>query len=72
MTKPVFDTDDLNPRAQDELSGIPDGQALAVMNLLLYKAWADYPPGTVAEKLTGRQAYERYSELSIPFVFYRS
>ena len=35
---------------------------------LLYKEWADYPQGTVTEKLTGQQVYERYAELSVPFV----
>jgi uncharacterized protein (DUF1330 family) len=52
----------------DQLSRQPDGQPFALINLLLYKEWANYPPGTVTEKLTGKQAYERYSELSIPFV----
>ncbi len=58
----------MNPGAMDELSQIPDGQAFAVINLLLYKEWAEFPEGTITEKLTGQQAYERYSELSIPFV----
>ena len=68
MTKTVYDSSDLNPGAMDGLSKVPDGQAFAVINLLLYKEWADYPEGTVSEKLTGQQAYERYSELSIPLV----
>lgn len=46
---------------------MPD-QSLAIINLLLYKEWAEFPLGEVTEKLTGQQAYERYSELSIPFV----
>lgn len=68
MSKRVYVGEDMNPGAMDALSKIPDGQAFAVINLLLYKEWADYPPGTVTEKLTGQQAYERYSELSVPFV----
>jgi uncharacterized protein (DUF1330 family) len=68
MAKDVFDNSDLSPRAMDELNKLPDGQPFAVINLLRYKEWAQYPPGTVTEKLTGKQAYERYSELSIPFV----
>jgi hypothetical protein len=68
MVRQEFVGDELNPGAMDDLSKVPDGQPFAVINLLLYKEWADYPPGTVAEKLTGEQAYERYSELSIPFV----
>ena len=58
----------MNPGTMAELSKVPDGQPFALINLLLYKEWADYPPGTVTEKLTGKQAYERYSELSIPIV----
>ena len=58
----------MNPGALDELAKIPDGQPFAIINLLLYKEWAEYPEGTVTEKLTGQQAYERYSELSIQFV----
>jgi uncharacterized protein (DUF1330 family) len=68
MVREVFDGSELNAGAMDELSKLPDGQPFAVINLLLYKEWAEYPPGTVSEKLTGKQAYERYSELSIPFV----
>lgn len=52
----------------DALSRIEDGQPFALINLLRFKDWADYPPGTETEKLTGEQAYARYSELSIPFV----
>lgn len=52
----------------EELSKVPDGHPFAIINLLLYKDWAEYPEGTVTEKLSGQQAYERYSELSIPFV----
>jgi uncharacterized protein (DUF1330 family) len=68
MVKEVFNGSALNAGAMDELSKLPDGQPFAVINLLLYKEWADYLPGTVGEKLTGKQAYERYAELSIPFV----
>ena len=68
MAKKLFQGSELNPGAIDELSKIPDGQPFAIINLLLYKEWAEYPPETETEKLTGEQAYERYSELSIPFV----
>lgn len=68
MNKKFYVGETMNPVAMDELSKIPDGQAFALVNLLLYKEWAHYPPGTVTEKLTGQQAYERYSELSVPFV----
>lgn len=66
MARNVFDGGDLNAGAMDELAALPDGQPFALINLLLYKEWADYPPGTVSEKLTGKQAYERYTELAIP------
>jgi uncharacterized protein (DUF1330 family) len=68
MAKQIYVGEEMNPGAMDELSQIPDGQAFAVINLLLYKEWAEFPEGTITEKLTGQQAYERYSELSIPFV----
>ncbi|WP_291994044.1 DUF1330 domain-containing protein [Candidatus Accumulibacter sp. ACC003] len=68
MAKQVFDGDDLNAGAMAELAALPDGQPFALINLLLYKEWAEYPPGTVSEKLTGKQAYERYTELVVPLV----
>ncbi len=68
MTEQMYVGEELNPGALDELSRIPDGQPFAVINLLVYKEWAEYPEGTVTEKLTGQQAYEHYSELSIPFI----
>ena len=66
MIKKVYDGSDMNPGAADELSNMPDGQSFAVINLLRYKEWDNYPEGVVTEKLSGQQAYERYSELSIP------
>lgn len=50
------------------LARVPDGQPFAVINLLAYNERAKYPPGTVTETLTGKQAYERYSEACIPFI----
>ena len=67
MVEHVY-VDDLNPGALEELAKVQDGQPFAIINLLLYKEWAEYPAGTVTDKLTGQQAYELYSELSIPFV----
>ena len=49
-----------------ELSRVPDEQSFGLINFLLYKEWAEYPPGTVTEKITGEPAYVRYSELCIP------
>ena len=68
MNRRVFVGEELNPGASEELSKVPDGQAFAIINLLSYKEWAEYPQGTVTEKLTGSEAYERYSELSVPLV----
>ena len=68
MTKQRFVGEELNPGAMEELARIPDGQPVAIVNLLLYKEWAEYTEGTVDEKITGQQAYGYYSELSIPFV----
>ena len=68
MAKQFYVGEDMNPGAMDKLSKIPDGQPFALINLLLYKEWAEYPEGTTTEKLTGQQAYERYSELTVPFM----
>ena len=68
MAKEMFDKSNLNAGATDELNKLPDGEPFAVINLLRYKDRAEYPPGKMTEKLTGRQAYERYSQLSVPFV----
>ena len=68
MTKKIYCDSDFNPGAELALEQLPDGQPMAIINLLLFKEWAEYPPGTVEEKLSGQKAYERYSELSIPFV----
>ena len=68
MAKQFYIGEEMNPGAIEELSKVPDGHPFAIINLLRYKDWAEYPEGTVTEKLTGQQAYERYSELSVPFV----
>ena len=68
MAKERFDKSNLNAGATDKLNKLPDGGPFAVINLLRYKDRAEYPPGKMTEKLTGRQAYERYSQLSVPFV----
>ena len=68
MARQIYAGEDMNPGAMDELSRIPDGQPFALINLLLYKEWAEYPEGTTTGKLTGQQAYERYSELTLPFM----
>ncbi len=50
-----------------ELSAaVPDGQPVVMVNLLRFRERAAYPPGTAAEPVTGRQAYERYSQLTVP------
>ena len=67
-TKQVIDKTEFNKEAAAELASVPDEHAFALINLLRYKEWAEYPPGTVTEKLTGRQAYARYSELTIPLM----
>ena len=64
----VFDKSEFTAEGLDELSRVPDGQPFALINFLLYKERADYPPGTVTEKLTGEAAYARYSELCVPFL----
>ena len=68
MSKQVYVGENLNSGALDELLKIPDGQPFALINLLQYKEWADYPAETVTERLTGQQAYEHYAELSVPII----
>lgn len=68
MTKQTYSDSDFNPSAEAALDELPDKQPMAIINLLLFKEWAEYPLGTVEERLSGQEAYERYSELSIPFV----
>ena len=68
MSEQVFDRTEMSPASLAELSRVPDGHPFALINLLLYKEWAQCPPGTVTERLTGRQAYARYAELSIPIL----
>jgi uncharacterized protein (DUF1330 family) len=45
---------------------VPDGQPVVMINLLRYRATADYPAGSGEPSVTGRQAYERYSRLTLP------
>lgn len=68
MAEHKYIGEDLNPGAMEVLSGIPEGQPVAIINLIKYKEWADYPSGTVSDRLTGKDAYNRYSELSLPFL----
>jgi uncharacterized protein (DUF1330 family) len=57
---------DLLRTVLDELARtVPDGQPIVMVNLLRYRAQAVYPPGTTTEPMTGRQAYERYSQLAL-------
>jgi uncharacterized protein (DUF1330 family) len=57
------------PEALQELSlQVPDGKPIVMINLLRFREWADYPQGVEAEKLTGRQAYDRYGRHVLPFL----
>jgi uncharacterized protein (DUF1330 family) len=48
----------------DELAKmVPDGQPIVMVNLLRYREQALYPAGTTGEPITGREAYQRYSQL---------
>ena len=68
MSQTHFSDSEFNQNAVEDLANVPDGQPFAIINLLRFKEWAEYPAGTVTEKLTGQQAYERYGELSTQFV----
>jgi uncharacterized protein (DUF1330 family) len=47
---------------------VPDGQPLVMINLLRFREWADYPPGTRTEKHTGQEAYELYSQHALGYL----
>lgn len=66
MAKQFYVGDNMNPGAMNEVSKMPDDLPFAIIILFKFKEWAEYPEGTVTEKLTGRQAYERYRKLAIP------
>jgi uncharacterized protein (DUF1330 family) len=61
----------INP-TQDQVDAfplqVPDGQRVVMINLLRFREWADYPPGSKAEKHTGREAYELYSRHAMRFL----
>ena len=41
---------------------------IVMINLLRYRARAEYPEGFAAEPCTGREAYGRYGEAALPLV----
>jgi uncharacterized protein (DUF1330 family) len=47
-------------------AGVPDGRPVVMVNLLRYRSRAAYPPGSGMEPVTGREAYERYTRLTLP------
>jgi len=47
---------------------VPDGQPVVMINLLRFREWANYPAGMETEKLTGKQAYDRYGRHVLPFL----
>jgi uncharacterized protein (DUF1330 family) len=51
---------------QELAATVPDGQRIVMVNLLRYRDRALYPPGTVTDTVTGRQAYEHYTRLTLP------
>jgi uncharacterized protein (DUF1330 family) len=62
----------MDPREQlkqilDDLSAkVPEGQPVVMINLLRFRAKAEYPAGFEAKPVTGRQAYDHYSRLTLP------
>lgn len=49
-------------------SQVPDGQRIVMINLLRFREWAAYPPGSLDGKHTGRQAYELYSQNAMKYL----
>ena len=54
-------------RVQELLEGADDGP-IVMINLLRYRAQADYPAGFAAEPCTGREAYGRYGAVAVQLV----
>lgn len=50
------------------LTVIPDGQPVVMLNMLRYRADAEYPAGGGFEPCSGRKAYQRYSREAFRFV----
>jgi uncharacterized protein (DUF1330 family) len=62
-----MDERELLKHVLDELHAkVPDGQPVVMINLLRYRATAAYPIGSGMEEVTGREAYDRYTQLTLP------
>jgi uncharacterized protein (DUF1330 family) len=62
-----MDERELLKQILDELHAkVPDGQPVVMINLLRYRATAVYPAGSGMKQVTGREAYEHYTRLTIP------
>jgi uncharacterized protein (DUF1330 family) len=62
-----MDERELLKKILDDLAAsVPADQPVVMINLLRYRAVADYPDGREKGSVTGRQAYERYSQLTLP------
>jgi uncharacterized protein (DUF1330 family) len=62
-----MDENELLKRILGDLSEkLPEGKPVVMINLLRFRDVALYPAGSGQEQITGRQAYERYSRLTLP------
>jgi uncharacterized protein (DUF1330 family) len=62
-----MEPDQLLKKILNDLSEkVPDGKPVVMINLLRFRDRANYPAGSGNEPVTGRQAYERYSQLTLP------
>jgi uncharacterized protein (DUF1330 family) len=52
-------------RLQAFLAAPDDGAPLVMINLLRYRARAQYPPGAGQEPCSGREAYQRYGAVAL-------
>jgi uncharacterized protein (DUF1330 family) len=57
---------------EDDLQGLlasyPTDQPVVMLNLLRFRAKADYPPGHMAEACSGAQAFARYGQGVTPLL----
>lgn len=50
------------------LTDVPEGQPVVMLNLLRYRAQAQYPQDGGFEPCSGRKAYQRYAREALQFV----
>jgi len=69
MNDSLLDRGDLSAeRVAQLLEGVEEGRPIVMINLLRYRAQADYAERHDVEPCSGREAYRRYATESIRFI----